>query len=133
MSNEIIDLSVENKIITDIKELEFEQGDDYEFARRNMRRLLEKGGNALDNLISIADGLQSPSGYDALSTLLKTLIDGNKQLLNLKKTEKEIETISAETNETTTIENNLFITPNDLLDAVISNRTKTKDKITNER
>jgi len=128
-NNEILDLSVENKIIKEIKSVDFESGNDFEFARKNMKALIEKGQYALDNLLNLADQSQQFEGYDTVSALLKTLIDGNKQLMNVKKVDKEIESMgNSDNKETTLVNNNLYITPTDLLDAVISNRLKEKEE-----
>ena len=65
---------------------------DFEFARANMIDIVDKGREALEQLIRIADQSQQPRAYEVLSTLIKTLIDSNKQIIDIHKIAKEIKT-----------------------------------------
>jgi hypothetical protein len=85
-----------------------DQDSDYELARDNIKTILDKGNHALDELISVASQSQHPRAYEVLSTMIKTLADTNKDLLNIAKTKKELEGDS-QTQQTKTINNNLFV------------------------
>jgi hypothetical protein len=85
-----------------------DQDSDYELARHNIKTILDKGNDALDELISVASQSQHPRAYEVLSTMIKTLADTNKDLLNIAKTKKELEGDS-QTQQTKTINNNLFV------------------------
>lgn len=87
---------------------------DYEYARQNIKGILEKGNVALDRMLEVADLSQHPRSYEVLSTLIKTLSDTNKDLLELKEKQTRIDK-SKSTNETQTINNNLYISTNELL------------------
>lgn len=65
---------------------------DFEFARANMIDIVDKGREALEQLVRIADQSQQPRAYEVLSTLIKTLIDSNKQIIDIHKLAKEIKT-----------------------------------------
>lgn len=63
---------------------------DTEFARQNIRELLEKGGNAVDELASVARDSQHPRAYEVMATLIKNLSDMNKDLLEIQKRKKDL-------------------------------------------
>lgn len=79
---------------------------DYEFARDNLIRVIEKGNLALDGILNVADMSQHPRGYEVVATLIKTMADANKDLLELSKRKKDL---SGNTNTPKTINNNLFV------------------------
>jgi hypothetical protein len=79
--------------------------DDYELARANLRKIIENGTNALDDLVQIADSSQHPRAYEVIGSLIKSLADANKDLLELSKRKRDL---TGETG-TKTINNNLFV------------------------
>lgn len=89
----------------DVVELE-NLDSDYEFARDNLIRVIEKGNLALDGILNVADMSQHPRGYEVVATLIKTMADANKDLLELSKRKKDL---SGNTNSPKTINNNLFV------------------------
>lgn len=87
---------------------------DFEFARQNIRNILEKGSVALDKMLEVADLSQHPRSYEVVSTLIKSLSDTNKDLLELAEKKNRIEKAKTQT-ETQTINNNLYISTTELL------------------
>lgn len=87
---------------------------DFEFARQNIRSILEKGSVALDKMLEVADLSQHPRSYEVVSTLIKSLADTNKDLLELAEKKNRIEKAKTQT-ETQTINNNLYISTTELL------------------
>ena len=79
---------------------------DFEYARGNIINILEKGNEALDGILDVAGMSQHPRSYEVVATLIKTMADVNKDLLELTKKRKEI---SGEANNPSTINNNLFV------------------------
>lgn len=78
---------------------------DYHYARGNMINILEKGNEALSDMLSFAQQSQHPRGYEVVATLIKTLAETNKDLLELAKQRKELEAESGPS----TVNNNLFV------------------------
>jgi len=70
---------------------EYEQEDDFATARKNLQELTEKGKQALDGIISVAEDTDKPSAYEAAAVLIKTLADANKDLYDLHKKRKELQ------------------------------------------
>jgi len=87
---------------------------DFEFARQNIRNILEKGSIALDKMLEVADLSQHPRSYEVVSTLIKSLADTNKDLLELSEKKNRIEKVKSQT-ENQTINNNLYISTTELL------------------
>lgn len=87
---------------------------DFEFARQNIRNILEKGSVALDKMLEVADLSQHPRSYEVVSTLIKSLSDTNKDLLELAEKKNRIEKAKSQT-ESQTINNNLYISTTELL------------------
>jgi len=63
---------------------------DAEFARKNLRELILKGNQAVDELLHIASQSEVPRAYEITATFLKNLSDMNKDLLEIHKKKKEI-------------------------------------------
>lgn len=111
-----------DKIISDALDIaEFEQQveivakteeNDYEFARKNIRSILERGSAALDKIIEIADLSQHPRSYEVVSDMIKSLSETNKDLLELSEKKARTELISNTQHQT--INNNLYISTTEL-------------------
>lgn len=80
---------------------------DYELARINLINVIDKGKEALDDMLGVAQMSQQPRAYEVIATLIKTLSDSNKDLLELSKKAKELK--KDEDQGPTTVNNNLFI------------------------
>lgn len=85
---------------------------DYEYARQNIYSIIETGANALDELAQVAAQTQHPRAFEVLATMVKTLVDANKDLLNIKKTKIEIQKAAEGPVEglgNNKVQNNLFV------------------------
>lgn len=63
---------------------------DFEFARRNIRELAEKGRIAVDNILQVASATDHPRAYEVAATLIKNMSDINKDLLELQKRKRDL-------------------------------------------
>ena len=85
---------------------------DYEYARQNIYSIIETGANALDELAQVAAQTQHPRAFEVLANMVKTMVDANKDLLNLQKTNIEINRSRDGTGEGmggNKVQNNLFV------------------------
>lgn len=80
---------------------------DYEYARQNLYDVIEKGSSALEDIIDIAKQSESPRAFEVATNLIKTMVDANKDLLELAKRKKELEHKDPEGPQT--VNNNLFV------------------------
>ena len=106
-SDKIISNSLD---IADFEEIiieKYSDNDDYNFARKNLRNILEKGSIALDKMLEVADLSQHPRSYEVVSTLISSLSASNKDLLELAERKKRLEKSDNKDNQT--VNNNLFI------------------------
>jgi len=89
---------------------------DYKFARDNLYDVIEKGTFALDNLLHLAKASEHPRAFEVVSQLTKTLVEANKDLLDIQKKVKELrQEESAEPQSQIGITNALFVgSTNDL-------------------
>jgi len=80
---------------------------DYEYARGNIINIIEKGNEALDGMLEVAQMSQHPRSFEVVAELIKTMAETNKDLLELSKRKKDLEQDTASNNKT--INNNLFV------------------------
>jgi hypothetical protein len=58
---------------------------DYKEARTNLKDVIGKGKEALENLLTMAKDLDSPRAYEVVGQLIKTISDVNKDLIDIHK------------------------------------------------
>jgi len=94
----------------ELKKLEREKPDsirDYEYTRGNLYSLIEKGQEALDSILEVAQEGQQPRAYEVVSQLLKNVADTTDKLIELQLKTKEL---NAEKKEgPSTVNNALFV------------------------
>lgn len=102
---------------------------DFELARKNLQELARKGNKALDELILLAKNSEHPRAYEVVATLIKTLADTNKDLLDTRKKKLDIDKArgaSGRTEEGKVItNNNLFVGSTAELQKFLKDRAKT--------
>lgn len=83
--------------------------DDTNYARQNIKDLIEKGNNAIDNLLKVAIESEHPRAYEVASGLIKNLSDLNKDLLELQKRKKDLQPKQADQSNNLNIDKAVFI------------------------
>ena len=81
---------------------------DYDYARDNLYNIIEKGNNALEDIMDIAKQSESARAFEVVTNLIKTMVDANKDLLELAKKKKELDK-TEEPDQTNVTNNNLFV------------------------
>jgi hypothetical protein len=81
---------------------------DFEYARDNLKGMIEKGNIAIDGILALAKESESPRTYEVAAQLIKTMTEANKDLLNLRKQKKDLQKEDAPKQNNTT-NNNLFV------------------------
>jgi hypothetical protein len=88
---EVLDINpIEIETTTEIVELKSSVDDDADFARGNIRSLIEKGNKAMDDLLLVANASEHPRAYEVAAGLIKNLADLNKDLLEIQKRKKDL-------------------------------------------
>lgn len=99
-----LDLAPINQI-TPVKENNLDN--DYEYARGSMINVIEKGQEALTDMLDVAQRSQHPRSYEVVATLIGTIANANKDLLDLIKKKKDLE--QSDSSYPSTVNNNLYI------------------------
>ena len=106
-------ISSEKENITDIeliKNNEHEQNDikkDYEYTRANLYSLIEKGQEAINGILELAQESEMPRAYEVAGQLIKSVSDATDKLINLHKNLKDIEEVKQ--SGPTNVTNALFV------------------------
>ena len=84
---------------------------DTEYARRNIRDLIDKGSVAVDNLLQVSKESEHPRAYEVAAALIKTMADLNKDLLEIQKRKRDLQPQldSASNRGKITVENAVFV------------------------
>jgi hypothetical protein len=93
---------------------------DIELARANIKNIIEKGDESLSEMIELAKQSESPRAFEVASGLMKTLLDANKDFVEMsmkrKYAKEEILNPKEEAAATTNVtNNNLILSTADLL------------------
>ena len=98
--------------------------EDSEFAKENIKGLIEIGAQHLEHLGVLAKEDEKSRTYEVLFNAMKTLTDMNKQILEIEKAKKDIEKQDEpkEGNKTVNNENVFIGTTNDLLDQILKGK-----------
>ena len=95
-----------NKPIIDVSPQK--DNSDYEYARGNLYQVIESGHDALTNMLEIAKASEHPRAFEVVNQLMKTMADAQKDLLELKKRQKDL--VEPEQQQgPTTVNNALFV------------------------
>ena len=95
---------------------------DYQYARENLYNVIERGSDALNNLVEIANQSESPRAYEIVGQLIKTLSDSNKDLLELQSKVKKLK--DDEPKGPNSVTNALFVGNTAELQKLIKDRKK---------
>ena len=83
--------------------------DDANLARSNIKELIDKGGNAIDNLLMVAQQSEHPRAYEVAANFIKTLADLNKDLLEIQKKKQDLQPKEATTKAGINVEQAVFV------------------------
>ena len=98
----LVEATIPDKFVD--KNLEYSK--DLEYSRENLYYLIERGRDALDGILSLADQSQSPRAYEVVGQLIKTVTDTNRDLIDLQ---KKAQDLSSKGQDPRTVTNNLFV------------------------
>ena len=102
--SEVLDVDPPNQEVLE-PSINNEVEDDYDYARKNLRDLIDSGMSDLNTVMDIARQSESPRAFEVATNLLKTLTDTNKDLLELAKKKKDL----TQEKETKNVTNALFV------------------------
>ena len=104
---EIVKPEKEKKEITKPSESE-DVTKDYEYTRGNLYSIIEKGQEAIDGILELAQESEMPRAYEVAGQLIKNVADATDKLLTLQQKLKDVEE-EKESKGPTTVNNALFV------------------------
>ena len=80
---------------------------DYEYTRGNLYSIIEKGQEAINGILELAQDSEMPRAYEVAGQLIKSVSDATDKLMDLQKKLKDVNEDSPKTNNVTN--NALFV------------------------
>ena len=81
---------------------------DYEYTRGNLYSIIEKGQEAIDGILELAQESEMPRAYEVAGQLIKNVADATDKLLTLQQKLKDVQE-EKDTKGPTTVNNALFV------------------------
>ena len=97
---------------------------DYEYTRGNLYSLIEKGQEALDSIMEVAQEGQQPRAFEVVSQLIKNVADTTDKLIDLQQKIKNLE--AEDPKGPSTVNNALFVGSTAELQKLLKNQSGTK-------
>ena len=82
--------------------------DAYQQSKENLQEIIDQGKDAMEELRQIASAGQHPRAFEVYGTLLKNMVDANKELLNIQKQMREMDE-EKKKNSGTNIDKAIFV------------------------
>ena len=115
---------VEKKIET-IKSQTEDIKRDYEYTRGNLYSIIEKGQEAIDGILELAQESEMPRAYEVAGQLIKNVADATDKLLTLQQKLKDVQE-EKESKGPTTVNNALFVGSTAELQKLLKNSNQDK-------
>ena len=83
--------------------------DAYQQSKENIQEIIDQGKEAMEDILNIAKAGQHPRAFEVYGTLLKNMVDANKELLNIQKQMREMDEESKKEKIGTNIDKAIFV------------------------
>ena len=100
---------------------------DYEYTRGNLYSIIEKGQEALNGILELAQESEMPRAYEVAGQLIKNVADATDKLIDLQKKLKDIEE-EKPVRGPSTVNNALFVGSTAELQKLLKSGRKEEDK-----
>ena len=94
--------------LAEIKPVDDKVDRDYDYARTNFYNIIETGTEALEQMLDVAKASEHPRAYEVVSTIMKTLVEANKDLVTMSAKKQEGEEVNNPSEKAVT-NNNMFV------------------------
>ena len=98
---------------------------DYEYTRGNLYSLIEKGQEAINGILELAQESEMPRAYEVAGQLIKNVADATDKLMDLQKKLKDVE--EEKQKGPTTVNNALFVGSTAELAKLLKQQTQNED------
>ena len=120
-----VEVEVTEKKIERIKSGSEDIKRDYEYTRGNLYSIIEKGQEAIDGILELAQESEMPRAYEVAGQLIKNVADATDKLLTLQQKLKDVQE-EKDTKGPTTVNNALFVGSTAELQKLLKNNTPEK-------
>ena len=100
---------------------------DYEYTRGNLYSIIEKGQEAINGILELAQDSEMPRAYEVAGQLIKSVTDATDKLMDLQKKLKDVEEDNVQKGPNT-VNNALFVGSTAELAKLLKNGVKDQDK-----
>ena len=100
---------------------------DYEYTRGNLYSIIEKGQEAINGILELAQDSEMPRAYEVAGQLIKSVSDATDKLMDLQKKVKDVNEDSPQKGPST-VNNALFVGSTAELAKLLKNGVKEVDK-----
>jgi hypothetical protein len=94
---------------TEVIEVKDSIDDDAEYARQNLRNLIDKGNDAANHIVEIAKQSEHPRAFEVAAGMLKNLADMNKDLLEIQKRKQDLHQKTTNNTQNINVDKAVFI------------------------
>ena len=98
---------------------------DYEYTRGNLYSIIEKGQEAINGILELAQESEMPRAYEVAGQLIKSVSDATDKLMDLQKKVKDVNE-EKESKSPTTVNNALFVGSTAELQKLLKNNIPSK-------
>ena len=124
-NTEPTEVEVVEKKLDKIKSTTEDIKKDYEYTRGNLYSIIEKGQEAIDGILELAQESEMPRAYEVAGQLIKNVADATDKLLTLQQKLKDVQE-EKETKGPTTVNNALFVGSTAELQKLLKNNNPDK-------
>ena len=100
---------------------------DYEYTRGNLYSIIEKGQEAINGILELAQDSEMPRAYEVAGQLIKSVSDATDKLMDLQKKLKDVEEETTQKGPNT-VNNALFVGSTAELAKLLINGVKEQNK-----
>ena len=100
---------------------------DYEYTRGNLYSIIEKGQEAINGILELAQESEMPRAYEVAGQLIKSVSDATDKLMDLQKKLKDVNEEEKSKGQST-VNNALFVGSTSELSKLLKAQTKKEDK-----
>ena len=108
VKGDIVQSEVVNAKIEKVKETTDDVKKDYDYTRGNLYSIIEKGQEAINGILELAQESEMPRAYEVAGQLIKNVADATDQLMDLQKKLKDVEE-EKQSRGPSTVNNALFV------------------------
>ena len=108
VSSEIVSSEPIKPVHKEVEAIKTDTRKDYEYTRGNLYSLIEKGQEAVNGILELAQETEQARAYEVAGQLIKSVADATDKLLDLQKKLKDVEEES-QSKGPTNVTNALFV------------------------